>query len=74
MMDGLPKGTTHISRIKFHASSGGWLNASVHAFKYSKSGELLVYTTDGENEYPSWANAADKFYKIPELVSLSELR
>ena len=33
------------------------------AFKYH-DGELMVYTTDSDNEYPCWRKAKDRFYHL----------
>lgn len=60
-VDGLPEGTTHITKLSATIQSGGRITISTNAFKY-QDGELLVYQTDNDNEYPGWRFAKDVFY------------
>lgn len=62
-IEGLPKGTTHVSTLKCIVAPNGSLNISFNAFKYQNE-VLMVYKTDSDNEYPGWRPAKDCFFHL----------
>ena len=72
MVENLPVGTTHISKMKAVRRAGGMLRVSFYAFKYV-DGMLMVFYTDTENEYPQWVPASHKFNRVPELFAVDLL-
>lgn len=66
----LPEGTTHIGEFSAKVSPMGRINTSTFAFKYV-GGELMVYQTDTDNEYPCWRKAKEVFFNTDfELFSV----
>ena len=62
VFDWLPEGTTHLAKFYVDIRPGGALRCDTYAFKYVDN-ELMVYTTDSDNEYPQWVKATSKFVR-----------